>query len=186
MRLEPHTCTVASKKIANNPIVHTRDSECTYLSISVAPEIITDSAPLALKEKLNTTRRRVTTDKTNWRGSLSETWFWNARNKHKVISTDTNTPLYSQHVPVLNHYPWDNMFYYPVDISITVFSCSHAVQCHTKKLDRKSRHPCVILMVQKAKWKTELHTSLLPSVLLRVHSMSNNANGNKRVIFSPV
>ena len=26
-------------------------------------------------------------------------------------------------------------------------------------------------------------TSLLPSVLLRVHSTSNNANGNKQVIF---
>ena len=64
----------ASKKIANNPIVHTRDSECTYLSISVAPVIITDSAPLALKEKLNTTFiRRVTTHKTNRRGALSET-----------------------------------------------------------------------------------------------------------------
>ena len=67
---------------ANSPTMHTCHLACTYLCISIAPVIITDGAPLALKKELHTTLiRRATTHKTNWRGSLSEPWFWNVRNK---------------------------------------------------------------------------------------------------------
>ena len=44
-------------------------------------------------------------------------------------------------------------------------------------------HYYIIITIVQSYTEKYYITSLLPSVLLRVRSMSNNANGNKRVIF---
>ena len=63
--------------------------------------------------------------------------------------------------------------------------------CVNKKVHCGPVHTCIPNMIvydyhHSTKLYRKISPSLLPSVLLRVRSTSNNANGNKRVIFFPV